>query len=240
MINLHTVKQLIGILPQDEAELNLHRNALEEAAAALWEKLDRWSRKRYGCGIDALLDPCTFRLLLLGEAQEAFFPIVYQQALAWRRAGFRETDSMVLMSQLRQQFVDLGQQLDAPRLARALCHNVDMAQTVLTAVFQLSHQLMRFRERAEFEIRRIEHMFAMIEQAAPATLVGAYRDHQRWKQLAYELALGEPVEKQLELDPEKCALGVARISMRRTGACICWGRRFCGLPGSRRRMRRWS
>ena len=207
MINLQTVRQLVGILPQDDAEMQLHRADLEAAAPQIWQALDTWSQARYGRALDMLLDRRFFHLLLWGEQQENFFSIVYQQALAWRQYGFKETDSMVLMSQLRQQFVDLGQRLDAPLLARALCHNVDMAQTILTAVFQLSHMLERFRERAEFEIRRIEHMFAMIEQSAPSVLVRAYRDHQRWKQVAYELALGEKVADALILDPEQCALG---------------------------------
>ncbi len=207
MINLKTVKNLIGILPQDEAELQLFHDTLEAAAPRLWAELSAWTLGRYHHTVQSLLDDAFFRLMLLGERQEAFFSITYQQALRWHQMGFKETDSMVLMSHLRQQFVDLGQQLDAPRLARALCHNVDMAQTVLTAVFQLSHMLERFRERAEFEIRRIEHMFAMIEQSAPSALVKAYRDHQRWKQVAYELALGENVRDRLELNPDACQLG---------------------------------
>ncbi len=207
MVNLQAIKSLVGIQPQDEAELDLHRETLDRMAPKLWAELSGWSHQRYGKSIESLMSRAFFRLLLLGERQDGFFSIVYQQALSWRQQALTETDSMVLLSHLRQQFVDLGQTLDAPRLARALCHNVDMAQTILTAVFQLSHVLARMRERAEFEVRRFEHMFSMIEQPAPSRLIQAYRDHQRWKQIAYELALGETLPKNLELDPARCQLG---------------------------------
>ncbi len=208
MINIQTMRKLIGVTPQDQMELDLYRERIGAQLASIRETLLSWAQKHLARDGEALLTPAFLELLALGRApaDDTFFSIVYRQALLWRQMGLAEAQVMVLLSRLRQAFVELAESYDSPALARALCHGVDMAQTILASVFQLAHALARFKERAEFEVKRVEHMFMMIEQPPPAQLMQAYRDHQRWKQLAYEIALGMAVEASLETDPDGCEL----------------------------------
>lgn len=208
MVNVCTLKKLLGVTPQDQAELDLYHQAMAEHIDALHAELSQWVAEYANRDDVPLVMRAFVEVLAFGEGEERFFPLVYRQTLDWRAAGLSETSIMMLLSRLRQRFVELAELLNSAQLARALCHNVDLAQTILSSVFQLSRTLERFHERAEFEIKRVEHMFLLIEQEAPHLLIQAYREHQRWKQLAYEVALGMAVSERLETDPTRCGLSL--------------------------------
>ena len=208
MVNIASIKNLVGLTRADEAELALHHGLVQAHDEALHELLKQWLQVYLPeQTVSSFFTKAFIRLLRYELSGEEVFSVVYQQALRWQKLDLQETALFVLMSRIRQFYVELAQRENQPALARALCHLVGAIQAVISSVYHLARTLERFRERAEFEVKRVENMFLMIDQSPPKMLIQVYRDHQRWKQLAYEIILGISVKASLERSPQKCALG---------------------------------
>lgn len=209
MVNIATVKNMVGLSSKDEAELTLYHTLITQHQAQLQGVLEQWVNEFVPeAGVEEVFTEGFLGVFHHTVVGDAVFAAVYQQTLLWQGFNIQEIAVIVLLSRIRRCFVELAEVQHLPALARAFCHLVDAVQAVVGTVYQLARTLERLQERSAFEIKRVENMFLMIEQSPPQALLNAYKEHQRWKHVAYEAALGQ-VENidGLALSPTQCELG---------------------------------
>ncbi|SIN72872.1 diguanylate cyclase (GGDEF) domain-containing protein [Sulfurivirga caldicuralii] len=207
MFDILHIKHALGF---GEREAELLRAVYPQWRAAWTEQraaIIAWAREEAIDGrVLSLLDDSLFPYLIASGAEIAFAEI-YQRIVELERRGVPEYQDHLLLSRVREAFIDFAEAQDNRRLAQILCHLVDLVQSILAITYQLEALVARFQERAEYEVARIRRLYALIDRPAPEVLLNAFTDHQAWKIRAFRYALGEKETGQSELDPAKCRLG---------------------------------
>lgn len=204
-----TLKNILGILPEDESEIVQNQPFLQQQRRTFYQKMQQWiARHRLvepDDGRRLFLDGF-FDSLIAGVYDETFYTRLYHQTLHWYHLGLTESDVLLLLSQVRQQLVRHGEPLQNDRLAHALCLVVDLSMNLVIGVYQLSREMQGIRQKSEDEFNRINQAFSLLAASLPRDLIQAYTNYQQWKFIAISLALGNPLEQQQLPPVDHCHL----------------------------------
>lgn len=207
MITLDTLREAVGVSALDQSLIRYFQPALLNEEPAFEEELYRWSSHHLKIS-EGLLLPHFYLSFIQGRGYESFYAVQYQQGLAWRNLGISETQTLLILSQIRHWFIAFCDARTEPKLAQSLCRIMDLSQAVIASVFTLAREMQQKKRRAAEELKRLQRSFDLVGAALPRTLIDAYTSHQNWKITAYALALGEQQDNDLELSPQKCGLGI--------------------------------
>ena len=209
MINIATMHETLGFSLHECMEVQEHRDYLQEQKTYFFTELAPWLKKYEFAvlDIDLLFTGDFYEVLTSGEFSERFFITNYHQAIQWHRLILSQSDVMLLLSQCRQLFIHISEQRNNTTLARALCHAIDLAQSIVSSVYQMHLSMQHMKRKSTDEVARMRRSFQVIAMPAPEVLIQAYIDHQNWKVRAYSFALGEIEEGDFPYSTDQCLLG---------------------------------
>lgn len=210
MLNFNHLKEMVGISSLELLEIRDHQTHLQSQAHDFQTQLESWlAQYEVQCTKKALeiMLPEYYATVISGNYGYEFYILQYRQAMHWRLCGLRQSKSLLLMNHIRKLLIVYAETANSHNLAKGLCHVMDMSQSIVATVYQISEEVDRMRHHVKSELSRIERSFGLIAMKPPEALIRPYLDHQEWKFLAFNAALGEDVHaNQLELSHTKCRL----------------------------------
>ncbi|MBN2866122.1 MAG: sensor domain-containing diguanylate cyclase [Thiotrichales bacterium] len=209
MINIATMHEMLGLSFRECIEIQDHVDYLGEQKADFLADLSAWLEKFDfpENDLNALLVDDFYDVLVSGEFSELFYVTNYHQAIIWHKLGLSQSQVMLLLSQCRQLFINISEKRNNTSLARALCHAIDLGQSIVSSVYFMHEAMQHMKRKSSDEVGRMRRSFQVISAAAPEDLIQAYIDHQDWKVRAYSLALGEVEEGHFPYSTSDCLLG---------------------------------
>lgn len=209
MIHISQLKEMVGITSLDKLEIERYQNHLLGKEQLFNQSLAAWAENYdLHCGGAGLLLPNYFKSMISGAYQDDFYVIQYHQALHWLNCGLTQNRIMLILSQMRKHFILYAEEVESNTLAKGLCHVLDVGQSIVSSVFMVSESIERMKTRSDNEIRRLKNSYRLIAVDVPQDILQAYIDHQKWKMMAFELALGRKVDvDQFERNHHHCKLG---------------------------------
>ena len=210
MIHIGQLKEMVGITSLDKLEIERFQDHLLGKENQFNETLESWALSYdLHCGKDdSLLLPNYYKSLIAGAYQDDFYVIQYHQALHWLNCGLTQNRIMLILSQMRKNFILYSEEVNSNTLAKGLCHVLDVGQSIVSSVFMVSESIERMKNRSDNEIRRLKNSYRLIAVDVPEDILQAYIDHQQWKMLAFELSLGRDVQlDQFQRSHLDCNLG---------------------------------
>lgn len=208
---INILKQALGLTPSYEEEVALNSQFLLTHQAQVFEQLVSWLAANQGLEInlapEELFIDDFYTSLVSGNYQETFYSLVYQQTLRWYHLGLTENQTLVLLSQLWQALLATTNQLENFNLDKAICLLIDLVRVMSVNIFSLAKELEMLKERANYEAKRIDQAFSLLEANLPDKLVKAYLNHHQWKYLAISQILGKGHQDLPSLKPkDSCSL----------------------------------
>ena len=210
MINIEKIQEMVGLSPLHISEITQNNIYLKEQEPYFFEELSQWA-KRYSYparpGSNLFFDDF-YEALISGKFEDHFYLMSYYQALRWHKSGLTEGRVMLLLSQCRQLFILLAENLDNSKLAHALCHVIDLSQSIISSIYKMYAKLEEMKATSVSEVKRIRRSFQLISSVEPESLIQSFVDHQNWKILTYSLALTE-INDSVEFPPSSshCQFG---------------------------------
>ena len=209
MINIARLRQMIGISQEEIDVITSEREFLRAQKQRFHQQVTSWLEQSslvYQHD-QSLLTDTFFDSITSGDYGHEFYISQYHQAMVWRHLKLSQPASLLLMNKIRKQLIAFAEEQHSHPMAKALCHVIDMSQTIVASVYQISDEVERFKQKFDHEVNRIQRSFSLIDTPPPSAILQAYKDHQQWKFLAYSIALGETVEAtNLTLSHTQCRL----------------------------------
>ena len=209
MLTIATINDMLGLRVGDQLEINENLEYLQANKAFFFEEFNLW-QQHYELSKNSdecLLTEDFFDALIGGYDKEDFYITHYHQAIHWQRCNISQSRVMLILSQCRQLFILLSEKIDNAALAKALCHAVDLGQSIAASVYQIHHVMQNMQQKTEADISRMRRSFTLIAAAVPEDLIQAYIDHQQWKIRTYSAALGEIEYGNFTASVHECCLG---------------------------------
>lgn len=211
MLNFQLIQEMIDFSCIEVNEIHSHHEALNQNAQKFQKMIESWLTKfDIECEQEKLnvMLPEYFKTIISGDYGHDFYVIQYRQAMHWRLCGLTQSKSLILMSHIRKLFIQFAEQAQSHNLAKGLCHVMDMSQTIVSTVYQISEEVQTMRNHVKHELNRLDRSFSLISMDVPDALIQPYLDHQEWKFTAFSAALGEEIHAEnLQLSHHKCRLG---------------------------------
>ena len=149
-----------------------------------------------------------YQTIICNGVMDNFYESISKPALQWYRSGLRQTEVMMMLSQMRQFLIKKAEQTNCRELAHAYCRLLDMVTSVFNTFYQLMEERARIQQVIKDELKRFERNFHLLGLEMPKDLVKPYVAHQNWKVNVLDLALGlKRSEQMTELDETQCQLG---------------------------------
>lgn len=201
--------KLFGLRVDETLEINLHQSYLLEQKPAFMTEFTAWFAE-HGIECEAeqpLLNDGVYEAFINSDDQDGFYSALYYQSLAWHAQGFSLSRVFLLLSECRQLFVLMSERKNNHRLAKALCRVIDLAQAIVSNVYQMYETLQHLKIKSQNEVVRMRRSFQLISAQVPEELVQAFIDHQNWKVRAFSCALGEIDDGDFPFSTHECLLG---------------------------------
>lgn len=210
MVNGFHRLNMIGIGFKESFEINSNKEFLQAERQDFFQSLYKWYDSFDMPDIDRvdLLHENVYNNLTNGEFDDDFYISMYHQALVWHKHGVNISRVMLILTHCRQLFIMLSEKQENHLLARALCHSIDLGQSIISDVYQLHDTLKNLRKKSQAEVSRMRRSFHLISADTPEDLIQVYIDHQNWKMRAYACALGEIEEGDFPFSTDECRLGI--------------------------------
>ena len=208
MLNVFRISEMVGIAPVELLEIERYGADLAANKSLFMDALKEWQKEfQLTINDEDVVVAGYYEALIGGEYGEAFYIVQYQQALNWIHFDLSQSRVMLILSQFRRLFIQFAEKLGSHNLAKGLCHALDIGQSIVSLVYSVVEAIERMKLRSESEIRRIQKSYQLISAEIPPAILNAYMDHQRWKLVAFNLALGRPLDWEgFETSHLKCRL----------------------------------
>lgn len=208
MLNVFRISEMVGIAPIELLEIERYGADLSANKSSFMDALNEWQKEfQLTANNEEVVVAGYYEALIGGEYGDAFYIVQYQQALNWIHFDLSQSRVMLILSQFRRLFIQLAEKLGSHNLAKGLCHVLDIGQSIVSLVYSVVEEIERMKLRSESEIRRIQKSYQLISAEIPPAILNAYMDHQRWKLVAFNLALGRPLDWEgFETSHLKCRL----------------------------------
>ncbi|WP_127470188.1 CZB domain-containing protein [Thiomicrorhabdus aquaedulcis] len=201
--------KLFGLRVDETLEINRHQSYLLEQKAAFMTEFTAWfaqhdmAQSHY----TPLLNDGVYEAFVNNDDQDGFYSVLYYQALAWHAKDFSLSRVLLILSECRQLFVLMSERKNNHRLAKALCRMIDVAQLIVSNVYQMHETLQHLKAKSQSEVQCMRRSFQLISAQVPEELVQAFIDHQNWKIRAFSCALGEIDDGDFPYSTHECLLG---------------------------------
>jgi len=211
-MNISLITDMVGISPIELVEIQQNINDLQSYKSLFCDRLENWVTEFKLLETDEVNIKEIIRLdyydaLTAGNYTNQFYNVQYQQALKWLSLGFSQPRIMLLLSHFRKLFIEFAEKKQSTTLAKGLCHVLDMAQSVISTVFTVVDSIERMKVHSHSEIERVKRSFSLVAAEMPKEIVQAYQDHQKWKLVTFNMALGRVENTEgFELSHKKCRL----------------------------------
>lgn len=206
---MNSIKDMVGLSINESLEIQAQSKYLAEQKTFFECEFDDWLDK-FGFEqnrAELIFKNDFYEVFTKGELDEGFYVFMYHQALKWHKLGLTLNRVMLVLSNCRQVFILVSENIENSLLARGLCHTVDLVQSVVNSVFQMHETLNNLKKKSELEVTRMKRSFHLISATIPVDLLQAFMDHQNWKIRAFSAALGETPEGEFPFCTSECELG---------------------------------
>lgn len=203
---LHHLNRLSTL---DRIEIAKYRDALSAKQPEFQTEIEEWL-KQHDLHCDdsqTILLDSYFSSLTATELDDAFYVVQYHQALYWLNCGMSQNNILLLLNKIQKQFILYSEEFGSPTLGTSLAHYLEVGVSIVTTVFQLSRTVDQMKTRCQNEIRRLQNTYGLLNVPLPEEVFKAYVDHQKWKSMVFELALGRKVDlTRFEVSHLRCDL----------------------------------
>lgn len=135
-----------------------------------------------------------FTDLLSDVLHDGFYGLFYRQAIAWLDKGVSQTNALRLLDQMRSQTIAYADEMDSASLVYALTNLFQSGMRMVRMVYDISQALEQIKQRSYNELRRLKNLYQLVGHNLPETVFDVCVQHQHWKELTFELALGRKVD----------------------------------------------
>lgn len=210
MLNFQRLQEMVTLSSVELLEIVDYQDFLNQQTNAFNKDIKAWLQKNnLHCqneNLDLML-PEFFKTIVSGNYGYDFYVIQYRQAMHWRLYGLQQSKSLLLLSHIRKLFILYAETVASHNLAKGLCHVLDMSQSIVATVYQISDEVDRMHHHMQSELKRLKRSFNLLATEPPEDLIQPYIDHQNWKFNAFSAALGEQTHSQTPLpDHTSCQL----------------------------------
>ncbi|WP_321275757.1 sensor domain-containing diguanylate cyclase [Thiomicrorhabdus indica] len=210
MLNFQRLQEMVTLSSIELLEIVDYHEFLQKNTHDFESAIKTWLKKyNITCDEDTLevMLPEYFTTIISGNYGYDFYVIQYRQAMHWRLCGLTQSKSLLLISHIRKLLILYSEKVASHNLAKGLCHVLDMSQSIVATVYQISDEVERMRFHAENELKRIKRSFGLLSMEPPQALIQPFLDHLNWKFNAFSAALGERnFSEEIEISHTKCRL----------------------------------
>lgn len=205
------LKHALGLTPNYEQEVVLNKAFLLAQQEKVFQQVYAWLEENQGLEIKVnhqeLFIKDFYSSFVSGEYQDVFYSLVYKQTLRWYHLGLTENQTLVLLSQMWQTLLAATNPLENFTLDKAICLLIDLVRVMSVNIFSLAKELEMLKEKSNYEAKRIDQAFSLLEANLPDNLVEAYLNHHQWKYIAISQILGKGHQDLPNLKPkDQCNL----------------------------------
>lgn len=196
------LKTSLGITPHIERLILEHHDFLISKEADFYASIHQWALEHKlikSRSVTPIFIANAYPCLISGVYDHQYYAKIYKQSLHWYLNGFALQQVSLFFSKSTQIMLSYAQEQKADDLVHALSLIIDFSRTLALEVFRLSRDMNFLKQRANFEIKRINQAFSLLSATVPQDLVQAYIGHQEWNIKLFSWALGAVPEKNLEL-----------------------------------------
>lgn len=209
MNSFHSLPAQSRLSMLDRLEIEKHRDALAAKQDDFQSTIRNWLAKQsFECPNkqDVLLESYFTSLTTLA-LDDTFYVVQYHQALHWLNCGLNLNNILLLLNRIQKQFILYSNDIGSQSLGSSLVHFLEIGESIVSTVFYMSRSVDRMKMRCNNEIRRLKHAFKLLNLPLPLDVFQAYIDHQNWKTMVFELALGRKVDlTYFEPSHQRCKL----------------------------------
>ncbi|BBN60300.1 hypothetical protein [Hydrogenovibrio marinus] len=193
----------------DKLEMEVFKAQLSERASDFNTALPRWKKQLEITQEDhALLIEGFYPNLFSDVLHDDFYALFYKQAIFWLDSGLSQNKALRLLDFVRAELLKYSDDLDSPALGAALSNFCQIGALTVRLVYDLSSSLEQIKQRSTNEIRRLRNFYDLLAHPAAEDVFDVCFQHQAWKELAFELALGRNADLQA-FDPDHLKSRVA-------------------------------
>jgi hypothetical protein len=181
----------------DKLEIEVFKTQLFERESEFNAALPRWKKQlEITHADDALLMEGFYPSIFSDVLYDGFYAVFYRQAIFWLDSGLSQNKSLRLLDFIRSEFLKYSDDMDSPALASALSNFCQIGALMVRLVYDLSSSLEQIKQRSTNEIRRLRNFYEILAHPMAEDIFDVCLQHQAWKELAFELALGRNADLQ--------------------------------------------
>lgn len=175
----------------DKLEIEVFKDCLTEKTSDFNHFVAAYEQQNFGSPV---LIKNFFHDLFADVLQEGFYGLFYRQAIALLEKDVSQKSALQFLEQIRFQTLVYANDLDSPALVSALTNLFQIGTHRVSMVYDIAQALEQVKQRSYSELRRLKNLYQLIGHNLSEDIFNVCMDHQKWKELTFELALGRKVD----------------------------------------------